>query len=86
MKLKWSSWLYSLGQAVIGGVAASGTTWLGTLIGNQIDKALPILQWKQMGIVLLTSMAFNLFFFLKQSPLPKAEPELGDTDFIEKDK
>lgn len=86
MKLKWSNWLYNLGQTVIGGVAASGLAWLGTLIGNQIDKALPVLEWKQMGFVLLTSVASNLFFFLKQSPLPKAEPEPGDTNFIEKDK
>jgi hypothetical protein len=86
VKLKWQSWLYHLLQTTIGGAAASGSAWLGTLIGNQVDTNIPVLNWKQLGFVLLGSVATNVFFYLKQSPLPKVIPDVGDTDFIEKDK
>lgn len=82
MKLKWDRWFYSLGQALIGGVAATGSAYLGTLIGNQIDTDVPVLQWQSLGFVLLASAVTNLFFFLKQSPLP-AEVT-GNTDIITK--
>lgn len=82
MKLKWDRWLYALGQTVIGGVASSGAAWLGMLVGNQIDKTVEPLNVKELGIVLATSTALHLFFFLKQSPLP---PEVtGNTDIINK--
>ena len=70
-----------MGQAAIGGVAATGSAYLGTLIGNQIDVDVPVLQWQSLGFVLLASAITNLFFFLKQSPLPA---EAGNTDIITK--
>lgn len=73
MKLKWSHWFYTLGKTVIGGVASSGAAWLGTLVGNQLDKGIAPMNLKEFGIVLLTSTAMHLFFFLKQSPLPEDE-------------
>jgi len=84
MKLKWGIWLYGMGQAVIGGVAASGSAYIATLIGNQIIASIPVMKWQTLGFVLLTSAATNLFFFLRQSPLP---PEsTGNTDIITKPK
>lgn len=71
MKLKWSHWLYTLGKTVIGGVASSGAAWLGTLVGNQVDQSIHVLQLNQLWSVLLSSSLLNLFFFLKQSPLPE---------------
>ncbi len=70
MKLNWAHWAYTLTRTVIGGVAASVTTWLSTLIGNQIDANVQVLQLNQLWYVLGVSFLFNLFFFLKQSPLP----------------
>lgn len=63
-------WLYTLAKTVIGGVAATGSAWLGTVISAQVDHSIPILEWKQLGSVLVSSSLLNLFFFLKQSPLP----------------
>ena len=80
MKLKWDKWFYALGQTTIGGVAATGSAYLGTLIGNQITKDIPVLEWRSLGFVLLSSVLTNLFFFLKQSPLPQE----SDTQFTTK--
>jgi hypothetical protein len=70
MKLNWSHWIYTLLKTVIGGVAATGSAWLGTIVGNQVDHDIPVLQFNQLWSVLLSSSLLNLFFFLKQSPLP----------------
>ena len=82
MKLKWDRWFYALGQTVVGGVAAAGSAWLGTLVGSQITEQISPLDWKQFGIVIVSSAVLNLFFFLKQSPLPTEVT--GNTDVITK--
>jgi hypothetical protein len=72
MKLDWNHWLYSLGKAVIGGVASAGAAWCGTALGHSIAPGtVPVMNWSSLGFVVLTSTVSNLFFFLKQSPLPK---------------
>ena len=71
MKLDWSHWIYTLLKTVIGGVAGAGSAWLGTLVGSQINSDIHALDLRQMGFVLLSSTLLNLFFFLKQSPLPE---------------
>jgi hypothetical protein len=72
MRLDWDHWLYSLGKAVIGGMAAAGAAWCGTAIGHAISpQDVPVMNWSSLGFVILTSSITNLFFFLKQSPLPK---------------
>lgn len=71
MKLDWSHWLYTLGKTVIGGAAATVSAYLGTLVGNQMTADIQVLDWQQVGFVLLFSTIANLVFFLKQSPLPK---------------
>lgn len=70
MKLKWDKWFYGMFQAIIGGAAASGSAYVAMLIGNQVTATIPVMNWQTLGFVLLTSSVTNLFFFLKQSPLP----------------
>lgn len=84
MKLKWDRWLYSLGQAVIGGAASAGSSYIAMLIGNQVTESIPVMNYKTLGFVLLTSAATNLFFFLKQSPLP--QESTGNTEVFTKPK
>lgn len=72
MRLRWDAWFYGLGQATIGGAAASGSAYVAMLIGNQVTPTIPIMNWQTLGFVLLTSSVTNLFFYLKQSPLPQA--------------
>lgn len=81
MKLNWTHWIYTLLKTVIGGVAGTASAWLGTLIGNQVDGNIPVLQFNQLWSVLLSSTLLNLFFFLKQSPLPEDEDKGGSNLF-----
>lgn len=83
MKLDWSHWLYTLLKTVIGGVAGAGSAWLGTLVGSQIDSNIHTLDLRQMGFVLLSSTLLNLFFFLKQSPLPE-DTDKGNNGIADK--
>lgn len=71
-----------MGQCVIGGAAAAGTTWMGLALGKSVGLDVPTLNWKALGVVLLTSSLTNLFFYLKQSPLPKESD--GDTAIVTK--
>jgi hypothetical protein len=82
MKLKWDKWFYGLMQAVIGGGAAAGSSYIGTLVGNQISKDIPVMNWQSLGFVLLSASATNLFFYLKQSPLP--QEITGDTQSLDR--
>lgn len=80
MKLDWSHWIYTLLKTVIGGVAGAGSAWLGTLVGSQLNSDIHALDLRQMGFVLLSSTLLNLFFFLKQSPLPEDSDKDGIAD------
>lgn len=73
--MNWKTWFYKLGQCVIGGVAATGSAWLGLAVGDSIGLEMPVLNWKALGVILAVSTLSNLFFFLKQSPLPKWDKE-----------
>jgi hypothetical protein len=80
MKLKWDNWFYNLLKSVIGGVAATGGAYIGTLVGNQITADIPVMNWKSLGFVVLFSSLSNLFFYLQKSPVP----EESNTDIIVK--
>jgi len=67
-------WLYSLGSAVIGGAATAGGAWLGMLGAKAAGADVPELNVKSLGIICATGALSSLFFYLKQSPLPK-EPD-----------
>lgn len=71
MKLKWDNWFYNLLKSVIGGVAATGGAYIGTLVGNQITADIPVMNWKSLGFVVLFSSLSNLFFYLQKSPVPE---------------
>ncbi|HTA30718.1 MAG TPA: hypothetical protein VK731_09530 [Candidatus Cybelea sp.] len=64
-------WLYSLGSAVIGGAATSGSAWLGMAGAKAAGVDVPNLNFKALGIILISGGLSSLFFYLKQSPLPK---------------
>ena len=84
MKLKWASWSYGLFKCVIGGAAATGSAYLGTLVGNQITAEIPVMNWRTMLFVIGTSSITNLFFYLSKSPLP--EESTGNTEILTKPK
>jgi len=71
MKLNWSQWAYGMWKSVVGGVAATGAAYLGTLVGNQVIKDIPVLSWKSLGFVIVFSSISNLFFYLQKAPAPE---------------
>lgn len=73
--LDWRTWLYSLAVAVIAGTSQSVVTWLGMAGASAAGVDVPQLNFKSLGIIMLSACLFNLFTFLKQSPLPKPETD-----------
>jgi hypothetical protein len=51
---------------------------MGLAMGKAVGLDLPTLNWKALGVMLLTSGLTSLFLYLKQSPLPP--PSTGNTD------
>jgi hypothetical protein len=71
-------WLYGLLAAIIGGTASAGLSFL-TMNGaaaSGID--VPTLNFKALGIILLSSGLVSMFAYLKQSPLPDPVPDRND--------
>ena len=68
-------WIYSLGTAVIGGTATSGSAWLGIAAAKSAGVDVPRLILKALGIILLSGALTNLFAFLAKSPLPPPETD-----------
>lgn len=75
--MKWRKWLYGLAGGIVGGVASAGSAWLGTAVANSAGADVPVMNWKTLGIVLMTNAIVSAFLFLKQSPLPSLN---GDSD------
>ncbi len=69
-QLSWQQWIYGLLNAAVGGAATAGVAWTGMASARSAGIDLPILNWKALGVILLSGSLSNLFFYLKQSPLP----------------
>lgn len=64
------SWIQGLLAAVIGGSATAGGSWLAINAAGAAGAAVPTLNWKALGIILLVGAATNMFAFLQKSPIP----------------
>jgi hypothetical protein len=73
MKLDWEIWFYGLGNCVVGGIGTSGSAYMGMTAAKALGANVPTLNWEALGIICLSGALTNLFFYLKQSPLPKME-------------
>ncbi|MDE2101120.1 MAG: hypothetical protein KGL39_27985 [Patescibacteria group bacterium] len=65
-----SKWLHGLIGGSVGGVAASGLNWLTTNAAHSAGLGVPAMDWKGLGISLLTAGLVSAFAYLKQSPVP----------------
>lgn len=81
MRLKWDQWFYGLGSAIIGGGSAAVVGGIVSALAFHVD----VTSWngaiKVMSVMLANFVVagfFNMFFYLKQSPLPP--PVTGNTD------
>jgi hypothetical protein len=73
--LDWRNWAYGLLGGAIGGAATAGSAWLGMTAAKAVGMDVPALNWKALGVILLSGALTNTFLYLKQSPLPAKEPE-----------
>ncbi len=69
-ELTWSQWLWGLLNAIIGGAATSGWTWLMMAGLKQAGVDVPALNFKALGVIMLSGGVTSLLFYLKQSPIP----------------
>src|SRR5262245_47484006 len=69
--MDWRHWLYGLMSGTIGGIASAGSAWLGLAAAKASGADVHTLNWRELGIVCLSSGIVAAFAFLKQSPLPK---------------
>lgn len=73
-------WWHGLKGGVIGGMATSGSAWLGLAGAKYVGLDVPQLNWKGLGIVLLSGGMSSAFAYLKQSPVP---PDPDDVPITE---
>ena len=82
MRLKTEIWFRSLVAAVITGASSTALSALGIATANGLGVNVPRLDFKQLGIMLLSGGVIGALAYLKQSPVP---PEsTGDTDLVSK--
>ncbi len=76
MRLNWELWFYGLCNAVIGGTATSAAAWLGMAGAKTAGLDVPSLNWKALGVILVSGSLTNLFYYLKASPLPTIQTKV----------
>lgn len=82
MNLNWEAWFYGIFAAGIGGAATAGGAWLGMAGAKAAGLDVPTLNWQALGVILTSGALTNLFFYLKQSPMPAIE--VSKTTIVEK--
>jgi len=70
LQLNWEGWFYGLMNGIIGGAATGGSAWVGMATAKSAGVDVPTLNWKALGVICVSGALTNLFFYLKQSPLP----------------
>jgi uncharacterized membrane protein YqgA involved in biofilm formation len=75
-------WLHGLLSGIIGGASVTGSSYIGTLVANQIDNDVQVLKFKTLGIIMLVSAISSALAYLSKSPLPALESR--DTTHITK--
>jgi hypothetical protein len=65
------NWLHGLFGGIIGGAASAGSAWMGMACAKSAGVDVPALNFKALGIILLSSGLMSAFAYLKQSPLPE---------------
>lgn len=66
-------WAYGLLGGTIGGAATAATAWLGMTGAHAAGVDVPVMNWKALGVILVSGAVTNCLSYLKQSPLPPIE-------------
>lgn len=75
MKITIRKWFHGLFGGVIGGSATAGTTWLAMAGAKSAGLDVPELNWKALGVILVSGAVTSALAYLKQSPLPPVEDD-----------
>ena len=65
-----SQWITGLIGGVIGGGATAGQAWLATSAAHGLGIDVPVLNFKALGIIMLSGATTALLAFLSKSPIP----------------
>ena len=63
-------WLQGIAVAVISGAASAGVTWMGLNAVHAAGADVAALNFKSLGVVMLTAALFNFLTYLSKSPIP----------------
>lgn len=77
--LEWGDWIYALLNATIGGGASSVAGWMGAIGFKTAGLDVPQMNFNTLWIFWVSGSGAALFFYLKQSPLPKLIKETTTT-------
>lgn len=80
MKLKTEQWIKALVAAIVTGASSTGLSALGIATAAGIGVDIPKLDWKQLGVMLLSGGVIGALAYLKQSPVPP--DSTGNTETI----
>lgn len=78
--LSLRAWVYGLLSGFIGGGASAVTAWAGMAGAKGLGIDVHVLNFKEAGIVMLSSGFVTACSYLAKSPLPPVSP--GNTDFF----
>ncbi len=70
MKLKTEQWLKALIAAIVTGAASTGLSALGIATASGLGVNIPKLDFKQLGVMLISGGIIGALAYLKQSPVP----------------
>ena len=68
-------WLRGLFAALIGGATTAGGAWLGMAAAHAAGVDVPTLNFKALGIIMLSAGLVSAFAYLSKSPLPELVSE-----------
>ena len=82
VNLRTQIWFKSLVAALVTGASSTGLSALGIATANGLGAEVPKLDWKQLGVMMLSGAIVGTLAFLKTSPVPPSST--GNTEIIKK--
>jgi hypothetical protein len=77
MSLKTKIWFKALLAALITGASSTGLSALGIATANGLGVEVPKLDWKQLGVMMLSGAIVGTLSYLKKSPVPNGEGDIA---------
>lgn len=66
----WREWLHGLVSGFIQGGAVAVSGWVGTAVGSTVTDSIEAMDWKQAGVLFLTTGVLRVLQYLSTKPLP----------------